>query len=391
MTSAWILSLGGLLAVGYVLVGYAALLALRARLAPRPPRLDPTAEPPRVSLLISAYCESRDLPRKIASLWRLDYPADRFEVLVADDGSSDGTGDLVEQLAAQPEAAGRLKLLPRTENLGKASQLNRLAAAASGEVLVLTDARQPLEPGALRHLVAVFADEAVGGASGAVEYRTPEGEPVTIGLYWRYESLLREWEGLVHSCCGGAGPLMALRRDLWTELPPDTVLDDVLQPMRLVLAGHRFVYVPEAVAVETYAMNRRHEYQRRVRTMAGNVQLLRLEPRLLLPWRNPIWWQFVSHKVGRVLLPWLLLALLLGSLLGLGAHPFFGLSLVGQAVVYGYALIGWATAGRAWSPPGAQAAYSLVLLAVCAVAGLVRDLRGGSRGSWGKAEAARRS
>lgn len=389
MSAAWILAAGGLAAVVYVLAGYPLLLALVARLRPRPPRRDPAAEP-FCSLLISAYCETRDLPLKIASLWRLDYPTDRFEVLVADDGSSDGTGDLVEQLAAEPAAAGRLKLLPRTENLGKASQLNRLAEAAQGEVLVFTDARQPLEPGALRAVAAVFADPDVGGASGAVHYRTAAGEPVTIGFYWRYESLLRRLEGLVHSCCGGAGPLLALRKSLWTPLPRQTVLDDVLGPMRMVLAGKRFVYAADAVAVETYAMNRRHEYDRRVRTMAGNVQLLRLEPRLLWPWRNPIWWQFVSHKVGRVLLPWFLVAMLAGSLLGLGGHPFFAALLVAQALGYAYAAVGWLTSGKPWSPPGASAVYSLVLLAAVAAAGTWRDLRGGSKGSWGQAEGARR-
>lgn len=387
---AWILALGGLAAVSYVLLGYPVLLALVARLRPRPPRRDPAAELPFCSLLISAYCETRDLPRKIASLWRLDYPADRFEVLVADDGSSDGTGDLVEQLAAEPAAAGRLQLLARTENLGKASQLNRLAEAARGEILVFTDARQPLDSGALRAMAAVFADPDVGGASGAVHYQTAAGEPVTIGFYWRYESVIRRLEGLVHSCCGGAGPLLALRKSLWTPLPRQTVLDDVLGPMRVVLGGKRFVYAEDAIAIETYAMNRRHEYDRRVRTMAGNVQLLRLEPRLLVPFRNPIWWQFVSHKVGRVLLPWFLIATLAGSLLGLGSHPFFAALLAAQGLAYAYAAVGWLTAGRSWSPPGAQAVYSLVLLAACALAGTWRDLRGGSQGSWGKAEGARR-
>lgn len=386
---AWTLSGVGYLGLLYVLVGYLAAITCLARWRPRP--VAAQSGTPRVSILISAFNETRDLGRKIASLWRLDYPPEALEVLVADDGSSDGTGDLVESLAAAPEAAGRLRLLPRTGNLGKASQLNRLAEAANGEVLVFTDARQPLEPDALRELVAVFADSTVGGASGAVEYRTAAGEQVPIGAYWRYESRLREAEGRYHSCCGAAGPLLAMRRELFRPYPPNVVLDDVLGPMRLVLAGYRFVYVPGAKAVETYAMNRRHEYDRRVRTLAGNYQVLRLEPRLLLPWRNPIWWQYLSHKVGRLLVPWLMLAALAGALLGWPVHPAFRVSLAFQAAFILYGVIGWATAGQARAPKGSSLAYSLLLLAATALAGLWRDLRGRSTGRWGAAESRRRT
>lgn len=386
-TSAWALVLSGGLGLAYVLVGYPLLLALFARRA-RPVSGDPNYRP-RLSVLISAYNETRDLPAKIRSLWEQDYPVDRYEVLVADDGSTDGTAELVEQLSREPAAAGRLRLLPRTENLGKASQLNRLAEAASGEVLVFTDARQPLEPTALGRLVAALADPTVGGVSGAVEYRTAAGVPVPIGAYWRYESRLREWEGRLHSCCGAAGPLLAIRRELWTPLPAEVVLDDVLTPMRVVLSGRRFVYAADAVAYETYAMNRRHEYDRRVRTMAGNYQLLRLERRLLSR-QNPIVWQYVSHKLGRLLVPWLLLALLVGSMLGWREHAAFRILLAVQAAGYLYALVGWATAGSPRAPKGSSVAYSLALLAVTAVAGLWRDRRGGSTGRWGRTERARR-
>jgi len=383
----WVLFAGGALLLGYVLIGYPTLLAALARLRPRPLQPDPDAPLPTVSVLISAYCEERDLPAKLASLASVDYPISQVEILIADDGSSDGTAAVVAEAAARDP---RIRLLPATRNLGKPAQLNRLAEAATGEVLIFTDARQPLEPDALREVVAPLADPRVGGVSGAVAYRTPAGEAVPIGAYWKYESALRRWEGMVHSCCGAAGPLMALRRELWQPLPPQIVLDDMLTPLRLVMSGRRFVYAERAVAVETYAMNRRHEYQRRVRTLAGNYQLLRLEPALLLPWRNPIWWQFVSHKVLRLTMPWCLLAMLAGSLLGLGQQPFFAWALGVQGLFYLYALIGALTAGHPKAPKGSSAAYSLVLLAAASLAGLVRDLRGGSRGSWGAAERHRR-
>ncbi len=238
--------------------------------------------------------------------------------------------------------------------------------------------------------MAPLADPSVGGVSGAVAYRTPAGDEVPLGAYWKYESALRRWEGQLHSCCGAAGPLLALRRELWRPVPPQVVLDDMLTPLRLVMNGYRFVYAERAIAIETYAMNRRHEYQRRVRTLAGNYQLLRFEPGLLLPWRNPIWWQLLSHKVLRLAIPWCLLAILLGSLLGLGHHVFFAYALGAQALFYLYAAIGAVMAGRPGAPKGSSAAYSLVLLAAAALAGLARDLRGGSQGRWGAAERHRR-
>ncbi len=385
-----VLTAGGLLALGYVLVGYPVLLAVRARWWPHCVVADREAPPLAVSVLISAFNESRHLRQKIESLWRVDYPGDCLDVWLADDGSSDGTRALAEELAAAPEAAGRLHLLPATENLGKPSQLNRLAAAATGEVLVFADARQVLDPAAIRELVSCFADATVGGVSGAIEYRTPDDQPVAIGAYWRYESQLRDWEGRIHSSCGGVGPLHAIRRELFLPFPPETVLDDMLGPLRIVLRGWRFVYNGAAKAYETFSMKPRHEFDRRVRTLAGTYQLLRLEPRLLLPWRNPIWWQFVSHRVGRLLVPWCLLAMLLGSILGSPHHAGFKVALVVQLLGYAYGLVGWRLAGTPRAPKGSSIAYNLLLLAAVALAGLWRDLRGGSTGRWGAKETHRR-
>ncbi|MBI2302869.1 MAG: glycosyltransferase family 2 protein [Armatimonadetes bacterium] len=376
--------------LAWVLAGYPLLLAALARRRRRRPEPQAEGTPPSVTLVISAFNETRDLSRKIRSVWASDYPADRLDVLIADDGSTDGTRELIETLAAEPAAAGRLRLLPATGNLGKPAQLNRLAAEARGEILVFTDARQPLEPAALGSLVRWFADPQTGGVTGAVEYRTPEGRPVPIGAFWRYESWLRATEARVHSCVGGAGPLMAVRTELFEPLPDNCVLDDVLTPLRVVCKGYRFVYAADAVAIETYAMQRRHEYDRRVRTCAGNFQLLRLHPELRSPRRNPIWWLYLSHKLGRLMVPWLLLALAAGTLLGwpLG----WGFRLLGwlQLGFYVYAAVGWLAAGKPWAPKGSSVAYSLALLAATATAGLLRDLRGRTQARWAATEQRRR-
>jgi len=387
---AWVLVLGGVAVVAYVLVGYPVVLRALAARRGRPPCALAPEPLPTVSVLISMYNEERTLARKIASLWALDYPPERLAVLVADDGSRDGTRALLERLAAEPEAGGRLRVLPDVGNLGKPAQLNRLAAEATGDVLVLTDGRQPLAPRAVRALVAALAEPDVGGASGSVVYQTPEGQPVLIGVYWRYEEQLRAWEGLLDSVVGAAGPLNAVRRELFTPFPPNLVLDDVFTPLMVARAGRRFVFVPEAQAIETFAMVRRHEYDRRVRTQAGLYQLVRLAPWVLLPWRNRVWWQLLSHRLGRLLIPWCLLAVLVGSLLGAPRHDFFVAVVVLQILFYGYATLGWLGAGQAWAPPGSSLAYNLVLLAVTALAGLGRELRGRTTSRWAAAEQHRR-
>src|SRR5207247_8724700 len=129
-----------------------------------------------------------------------------------------------------------------------------------------------------------------------------------ISLYWRYEKWLRRHESAIRSLLGVTGAIYALRRSLWHPLPPETLLDDVLAPMRVVLDGRRVILEDRAKAYDRTAPSSSAESRRKVRTLAGNVQVLWLEPRLLLPWVNPVWVQYCSHKVGRLLVPYALLA-----------------------------------------------------------------------------------
>ena len=155
-----------------------------------------------------------------------------------------------------------------------------------------------------------------------------------MGLYWRYEKALRRCESAVHSTLGATGAIYALRAPLWRPLPPDTLLDDVLAPMRAVLAGARVVFQERARAFDRASESADAEARRKVRTLAGNVQILWLEPRLLVPVVNPVWWQYVSHKLGRLVVPYALLTLFAASLPLARQHPFYLLALLGQAGFY---------------------------------------------------------
>jgi cellulose synthase/poly-beta-1,6-N-acetylglucosamine synthase-like glycosyltransferase len=155
-----------------------------------------------------------------------------------------------------------------------------------------------------------------------------------VGLYWRYEKTLRRLESTVGSTLGATGAIYALRRSLWRPLPEDTLLDDVLAPMRAVLAGQRMIFDRRARAFDRTPEDSSAEARRKIRTLAGNVQILWLEPRLLVPVVNPVWLQYVSHKVGRLLVPYALIMLLAASIALAGQHPFFTLALIAQGMVY---------------------------------------------------------
>ena len=330
--------------VGYVYAGYPSLLAVWSAVAARPVRRRATERDgpwPAVSVVVAAQNEGPRLPTRVSNLLEQLYPG-LMQVIVVSDGSTDGT------LAALAPFGGKIQLieLPRG---GKPVALNAGVAAATGEILVFADARQRFAPDAIRHLVANFDDPEVGGVSGELildseEQTSPSGSAVGegVGLYWRYEKWLRRRESQIGSTLGMTGAICALRRSLWQPLPPATLLDDVLAPMRVVLAGKRIVFEERAQAFDQVAANGAAEARRKTRTLAGNYQILGLEPRLLVPGVNPVWLQYASHKVGRLLVPWALIAALVTAAFLARERWIYLVALVMQLGFYGLAgLGGW--------------------------------------------------
>jgi cellulose synthase/poly-beta-1,6-N-acetylglucosamine synthase-like glycosyltransferase len=289
----------------YVLAGYPLLLALRVRLRGRPP-ISKRFSPRTVSILLPVRNGDRWLREKLASILRLDYPRELLEILVISDGSTDQSEAITEEFAAQG-----VRLISVSRG-GKAAALNAGLRRAQGEILFFTDVRQQLDPAALRELVACFGDPAVGVASG--ELFILDGatrEEANVGLYWQYEKWIRRRLSRLDSVLGATGCVYAMRRDLAVEIPEDTLLDDVYLPLAAFFRGYRVILDEGAKAFDV-PMPLDTEFRRKVRTLAGVYQILRQYPKLLGP-ANRMWVHFVSHKLGRLLLPFALLAMAAAS------------------------------------------------------------------------------
>ena len=220
----------------------------------------------------------------------------------------------------------------KPSSLGKAAGLNDAIQLATGEVLLFTDARQPIESGALRLLVENFADPDVAGAASSalmLGESCKRRDWKRMGLYWRLEKKIRELESASGSVAGATGALYCARRKLLvaSPLPTDTILDDVLLPMQIVRQGFRVVFDSRARAWDSPDLGEGREFSRKVRTLSGNYQLLQLAPWLLSS-ENPIRFEFVSHKLSRLAVPFALMALLIASLFL--RQPFYRAALVAQ-------------------------------------------------------------
>jgi len=290
--------------VVYVLGGYPVLLALRAR-HKRPVRKGRQVK--SVSVLLAVRNGEAYLEQKLQSLLGLHYPAEQREIIVISDGSTDGTEAIARRYAG--EGVKLLRLPPS----GKAQALNAGMEQARGEILFFTDVRQPLEPDTLQHLVDCFADDEVGAASGELIIRegTTQAE-ARVGLYWKYEKWIRRKLSDVDSILGATGCVYAMRRELAKPIPAGTLLDDVFLPLAAFFRGYRVVWEGQAKAYDAPTALEA-EFYRKVRTQAGVWQIVRLYPELLNPWRNRQWVDFVSYKLGRLLLPHALLAMLIAS------------------------------------------------------------------------------
>jgi poly-beta-1,6-N-acetyl-D-glucosamine synthase len=346
-----ILFWASMLLLAYVYAGYPLLLALWSAVAARPVAKrtcwSKDAGPwPSVSVIVAAHNEGPRLSKRISNLLDQKYPGP-LDILVGSDGSTDNT----RAVLAQYDDRVRLLELPRG---GKPKALNASVAAATGEIIVFADARQQWARDAILELVSNFHDPDVGGVTGQLILQSelaPDQFESTIdeavGLYWKYEKWLRRHESRVRSTIGTTGAIYALRRSLWRPLPETTLLDDVLAPMRVVLAGWRIVFDETARAFDRAAPNSAAETKRKTRTLAGNYQILALEPRLLLPFVNPVWIQYASHKLGRLVAPWALIAAFVTSAFLAAEGWPYAVALVVQIGFYGLAALGgWIEAGE---------------------------------------------
>jgi cellulose synthase/poly-beta-1,6-N-acetylglucosamine synthase-like glycosyltransferase len=363
--------------VAYAYLGYPLILACVARVRPRPPRRA-QGFAPSVSVILAAHNEEAVIGRRLTELTGLLAAADvKGEIIVISDGSTDGTA----VVAREHTKDGVVRVLELPQKVGKAVALSQGCAAAVNDVLVFADARQTWEPSALKMLLENFADPAVGAVSGELVVESASGVMGGVGLYWRYEKWLRKKESQVHSVVGVTGAISAVRRELFQPLPAGTLLDDVYWPLCVAMQGSRVVHDKRARAYDRLPEKARDEFRRKVRTLSGNFQLLFRLPGALLPWRNPLWLQFLSHKVLRLVVPWALLGMLAASWFLPGS--FYQVAFWEQVVCYMVALTG------TWQAVGARvrfvaAAGSFLVLNAAAWLAFWVWVSGRAGRSWGK-------
>ncbi|HEX4339250.1 MAG TPA: glycosyltransferase family 2 protein [Polyangiaceae bacterium] len=359
----------------YTYVGYPVMVAAWARIAPRRFRPSDSFEP-TVSICMAVYNGERFLAAKLRSLQALDYPKDKIEILVCSDGSTDDTERIVREFTWQDPRIGFLSTGAR---VGKPSALNLLSRVARGDVLLMCDVRQPLSTDALRGILPPLADTDIGCVSGNLVLSGDTG----AGAYWTYEKLIRGSEALLGSLVGVSGSLYAVRRREMPELPSDVLLDDMFVPLSIARAGRKSVVFSERARIFDEACDDDREFQRKVRTLAGNFQLVAMMPWLLVPRTNPMWVQLMSHKLLRLACPWALVALLLASMtLSFRTDlPTAELLLWRTLTVSQLALYGMAAAGARLGRLGALARTFTVLNAA-AVAGFFRFVRNSQPVTW---------
>ncbi|HET9359774.1 MAG TPA: glycosyltransferase family 2 protein [Vicinamibacterales bacterium] len=354
--------------LAYVYAGYPLVAWLRSRLRPRL-RVQAPAEP-TVSIIVAAHNEGERIEARIENLLALDYPPGRREILIGSDGSTDGTASR----ASRYEDAG-VRVEAFAEWRGKPAVLNDLVRRSTAEIVLFADARQRFDRGALRTLVSHFADPSVGAVSG--ELMLVDGTGTSIGrgtsFYWRYEKFIRLHEGRAASTVGATGAIYAIRRALFQPIPHDTILDDVLIPLRIVRQGYSVQFEPAARAFDAVSTTARQEYARKLRTIAGTFQLFARERWLCNPLKNPLWFETISHKGLRLTLPVLHATALVANLALTDGVVYLGL-LAGQVGFYAAALAGHVFRHARRRPMFLTVPYAMCLMIWATLAGFTRFL-----------------
>jgi cellulose synthase/poly-beta-1,6-N-acetylglucosamine synthase-like glycosyltransferase len=368
------------LSVGFILytyAGYPLIMLLWSTLLPR--RVEKRYQTEPLSVVLAVKNEEINIRIRLENLLAQDYPPELIEIIVVSNGSTDHTVELARQFEDD-----RVKVIEFVKEVGKSGALNAGVENASHDIVVFADARQRFGDNVFAELVAMFADEKVGAVSGELIIEPGVGSEVQegVGLYWRYEKSIRRMESEVRSVVGATGSIYAIRKRLYLPLALHTLLDDLLIPMRIVLQGYRVIFIRSARAFDITSSTATQEFARKVRTLAGNFQAVAMEKRLLNPLRNKVFFQFVSHKMFRLLVPYFCLAVLFSS--ALSQTAFLQVLFAAQIVFYTLGFLNKTRLGKSKLGALTRVPWTFMVMNAAAVVGMWVYVTGRDRTVWKK-------
>jgi poly-beta-1,6-N-acetyl-D-glucosamine synthase len=365
----------GVVLVIYTYVGYGAIIYILNKLIGRKKITDNQADDfyPQVTLMVAAYNEEFFIESKITNSLGLDYPHEKLNLWVVADGSTDRTIEIAQRYPS-------VKTFYAPERMGKIHAVNRVIKLVKTPIVIFSDANTELNKDAIKNIVRHFRDEKVGGVAGEKQITNNKEDNASgsgEGIYWKYESALKKMDSNLTTAIGAAGELFALRTELYHEPESDTIIEDFVTSMKIVAQGYRFVYEPNACAVETASASIKDEWKRKVRISAGGIQAIIRLPELLNPFRyGLVCWQYVSHRVLRwTLAPLALPIILVTNILLFNESIFYQLCLIGQVAFYSLALVGHFLQNKKISIKGFFVPYYFTMMNLSVFAGVKRLLK----------------
>jgi len=364
----------------YTYVAYPLVLKLRASLRPKQDTRTHLTDWPRISITVPVYNEEATIRATIESLLELDYPADRRQILVVSDASTDRTDEIVSEFASHG-----VELLGVSKRAGKTAAENAARAHLTGEIIINTDASVRIQPQAIKALVAAFANPEVGVASGRDVSIDSMKSSVNIGEkgYVGYEMWVRSLETRVSSIVQASGCLYAVRRDLHVRALPESLTRDFAAVANAREDGYRAVSVEDAICFVPRTRSLRQEYRRKVRTMTRGLETLMYKRHLLNPFRYGAYaWMVFSHKLCRWIVPCAMFAGLTAILLLSPTDPWARWLLIAAAGVALLAIVGWLWPADRQAPKILAIPAYTVAANMAAVHAWTNLLRGKTRPAW---------
>jgi cellulose synthase/poly-beta-1,6-N-acetylglucosamine synthase-like glycosyltransferase len=373
------LALGGLVfslaLLFYTYAGFPLLMGMLSRLSgsSKKTRHEPGRPLETISVILCVHNEEARLAARLENLLSLDWPLEG-EVVVVCDACTDNSATVARQVGQQ-QGSKNIRVVELPEKSGKPAGINAAVQQAEGDVLVFCDARQQFEPSALKHLVRELGEGNTGAVSGLLRIaKSSDGASAGFDRYWSLETKLRKWESDWDSAIGCTGAIYALRKECFVPLPANTILDDVVLPMQAVIQGRRVGYCVEAIAWDPQPLTPEAEYRRKLRTLAGNFQMLFRHPAWLNPFRNRTWWQLISHKYLRIASPFVLAMAMLCTI-ALARHPLFLALLFLEFTFIGVSWMAMQSPALARRIPGARMLGAFLSMQVTIVRGLMTYMR----------------